>query len=87
MWLVFPEDTYNIDFHKMAVESGKIPQLLQLSATIVKLYVIGVYRKNEPHGQVRNYVDMDCVLLARANSSKEAAVKGVQMEVNRRVPR
>ena len=53
----------------------------------VKLYVTGVYRKNEPHGQVRNDVDMDRVLLARSNSPKEATVKGGQVEVNRRVPR
>ena len=53
----------------------------------VKLYVIGVYKENEPHGQVRNDVDMVRVLLVRANSSKEAAVKGVHMEVNRRVLR
>ena len=48
----------------------------------MKLYVTGVYKKNEPHGQVRNDVDMVRVLLARENSSKEAAVKGVHMEVN-----
>ena len=53
----------------------------------VKVYVTGVFRKNEPHGQVRNDVDMDRVLLARANSLKEAAVKVGQVEVNRRVPR
>ena len=53
----------------------------------LKAYVTGVFRKNEPHGQVRNDVDMDCVLLARANSPKEAVVKGGQVEVNRRVPR
>ena len=53
----------------------------------VKLYVTGVYRENEPHGQVRNDVDMVRVLLVRANSSKEAAVKGVHMEVNHRVLR
>ena len=53
----------------------------------VKVYVTGVFRQFEPHGQVRNDVDMDRVLLARANSSKEATVKGGQMEVNRRVPR
>ena len=53
----------------------------------VKLYVTGVYRKNKPHGQVRNDVDMDRVLLARANSPKEAAVKCGQVEVNHRVPR
>ena len=53
----------------------------------VKFYVTGVYRKNEPHEQVRNDVDMDRVLLARENSPKEATVKGGQVEVNRRVPR
>ena len=53
----------------------------------VKVYVAGVFRKFEPHGQVRNDVDMDRVLLARANSLKEAVVKGGQVEVNRRVPR
>ena len=41
----------------------------------VKVYVAGVFRKFEPHGQVRNDVDMDRILLARANSPKEAAVK------------
>ena len=30
----------------------------------VKVYVIGVFRQIEPHGQVRNDVDMDRVLLA-----------------------
>lgn len=53
----------------------------------VKLYVTGVYKENEPHGQVRNDVDMVRVLLVRENSSKEATVKGVHMEVNRRVLR
>ena len=53
----------------------------------VKVYVTGVFKKNEPHGQVRNDVDMDRVQFARANSSKEATVKGGQVEVNRRVPR
>ena len=53
----------------------------------VKLYVTGVYRRNEPHGQVKNDVDMVRVLLVRANSSKEAAVKGIHMEVNHRVSR
>ena len=53
----------------------------------VKVYVGGVFRQIEPHGQVRNDVDMDHVLLARANSPKEAVVKGGQVEVNRRVPR
>ena len=53
----------------------------------VKVYVAGVFREIEPHRKVINDVDMDHVLLARANPSKEAAVKGVQMEVNRRVPR
>ena len=52
----------------------------------VKVYVTGVYRKFEAHGQVRNDVDMDRVLLAREKSPKEAAVKGGQVEVNRRVP-
>ena len=53
----------------------------------VKVYVAGVFRQYKPHGQVRNDVDMDRVLLARANSPKEAVVKGGQVEVNRRVPR
>ena len=48
----------------------------------VELYATGVYKGNEPHGQARNDVDMVCVLLVQANSSKEAAVKGVHMEVN-----
>ena len=48
----------------------------------VKLYATGVYKGNEPHGQVRNDVDMVRVLSVQANSSKEAAVKGVHMEVN-----
>ena len=53
----------------------------------VKVYVAGVFRQFEPHGKVRNDMDMDRVLLARANSLKEVAVKGGQVEVNRRVPR
>ena len=53
----------------------------------VKVYVTGVLRKNEPHEQVRNDVDMDRVLLARSNSLKKAVVKGGQVVVNRRVPR
>ena len=48
----------------------------------VKLYATGVHKGKEPHGQVRNDVDMVRVLLVQANSSKEAAVKGVHMEVN-----
>ena len=63
--------------------------ILPLSAAVatfhsyfVKLYATGVYRENEPHGQVRNDVDMVRVLLVQANSSKEEAVKGVHMEVN-----
>ena len=51
----------------------------------VKLYATGVYKGNEPPGQVRNDVDMVRVLLVQENSSKEAAVKGVHMEVNHRV--
>ena len=67
--------------------------ILSLSAAAVtfrshffKVYIAGVFRKIEPHGKVRNDVDMDRVLLARANSPKEAVVKGGQVEVNRRVP-
>ena len=85
---------FDLDFVHLAAESCHFPQLLQLSAAaatfrsyFVKLYVTGVYRENEPHGQVRNDVDMVRVLLVRANSSKEAAVKGFHMEVNHRVLR
>ena len=53
----------------------------------VTVYVTGVFKQFEPHGQVRNDVDMDRVLLARENSPKEAVVKGGQVEVNRRVQR
>ena len=53
----------------------------------VKVYVVGIFRKIEPQGQVRNYMDMDRVLLAWENSPKEVPVKGGQVEVNRRVPR
>ena len=52
-------------------------EILPLSAAaatfrshFVKVYVTGVLRKNEPHGQVRNDVEMVRVLLAWANSSK-----------------
>ena len=69
-------------------------EILPLSAAaatfrshFVKVYVAGVFRQFEPYRQVRNDVDMDRVLLARANSLKEAAVKVGQVEVNRRVPR
>ena len=48
----------------------------------VEIDVTGVHEGNEPHGQARNDVDMVRVLLVQANSSKEAAVKGVHMEVN-----
>ena len=77
---------FDLDFCSFSCE------ILPLSTTaatfrihFVKVYVTGVFRKNEPHGQVRNDVDMDRVLLARANSPKEVAVKGGQVEVNRRV--
>ena len=53
----------------------------------VKVYIAGVFRKIEPHGQVRNDMDMDRVLLAQSNSPKKAVVKGSQVVVNRRVPR
>ena len=53
----------------------------------VKVYIAGVFRKIEPHGQVRNDMDMDRVLLAQSNSPKKAVVKGGQVVVNRRVPR
>ena len=48
----------------------------------VELYATGVYKGNEPHGQARNDVDMVRVLLVQANSSKEATVKAVHVEVN-----
>ena len=53
----------------------------------VKVYIAGVFRQIEPHGQVRNDMDMDRVLLAQSNSPKKAVVKGGQVVVNRRVPR
>ena len=53
----------------------------------VKVYIAGVFRKIEPHGQVGNDMDMDQVLLAQSNSPKKAVVKGSQVVVNRRVPR
>ena len=81
---------YAILFRFCSSSCGILP-LSAAAATFrsyfVKLYVIGVFRRNELHGQVRNDVDMDRVLLARANSSKEATVKVGQVEVNRRVPR
>ena len=48
----------------------------------MEIYGTGVYKGNEPHGQARNDVDMVRVLLVQANSSKEAAVKAVHVEVN-----
>ena len=53
----------------------------------VKVYIAGVFRQIEPHGQVGNDMDMDRVLLAQSNSPKKAVVKGSQVVVNRRVPR
>ena len=53
----------------------------------VKVYVAGVFRQIEPHGQVKNDVDMDRVLLAQPNSPKKVVVKGGQVVVNHRVPR
>ena len=60
----------------------KCLQLLQLSAAattfrnyFVKLYATGTYKENEPHGQVRNDVDMVRVLLVQENSSKEVVSK------------
>ena len=48
----------------------------------MEFYATGVYKGNEPHGQARNDVDMVRVLLVQENSSKEAAVKAVHVEVN-----
>ena len=53
----------------------------------VKVYIVGVFKKIKPHGQVRNDMDMDRVLLAQSNSPKKVVVKGGQVVVNRRVPR
>ena len=79
---------FSIWFRFCSFSCGILP-LSAAAATFrsyfVKLYVTGVYKENEPHGQVRNDVDMVRVLLVRANSSKEATVKGVHMEVNHRV--
>ncbi len=44
----------------------------------VKVYIAGVFRRIEPHGQVSNDVDMDRVLLAQSNSLEEAIVNGGQ---------
>ena len=52
----------------------------------VKVYIAGVFRQIEPHGQVKNDMDMDRVLLAQSNSPKKAVVKGGQVLVNQRVP-
>ena len=69
-------------FCSLAAESSHFPQLIQLSATVfVKLYVAGVTRQNKPHGQVRNDLDMDQVLLVQPNSSREAMVNGGQTVV------
>lgn len=46
----------------------------------VKVYIAGVFRQIEPHGQVGNDVDMDRVLLAQSNSSEEAIVNGGQQK-------
>ena len=70
------------------MKSCHFPQLLQLSvAFFVKVYIAGVIRKSEPHGQVGNNVDMDQVLLAQSDSSEEVVVNGGQAVVNRRVLR
>ena len=78
---------FDLDFFSFSC--GILP-LFAAAATFrshfVKVYIAGVFRQIEPHGKVRNDMDMDRVLLARANSPKEAAVKGGQVEVNYRVP-
>ena len=53
----------------------------------VKVYIAGVFRKIEPHGQVRNDMDMDRVLLVQSNPPKKVVVKGRKAVVNVRVLR
>lgn len=66
--------------------------ILSLSATtstfrsrFFKVYIVGVFRL-EPHGQVGNDVDMDQVLLAQSDSSKEVVVNGGQVVVKQKSP-
>jgi len=61
----------------LATECSHFLQRIQLFvAVFVKLYVAGVIKQNKAHGQVRNDLDMDQVLLVQPDSLREIVVNG-----------